>query len=341
MKIAVALAFTSILVAQTNPIPMTGKDVPSLVPYENALKPIMQKWSIPGASLAITDQGRLVYARGFGYADKEAQIPVQPASLFRLASISKTLTGMTIVKLAEEGRINLDAKFMDLLPNITPIESMPFDARMRNITVRMLLQHTGGWDRAVQDDSILQFSAAAKALGVPYSNLTPDLMCRWAISQKLDFDPGTRYAYSQAGYLLLGRLIERITGRKYEDMVREKLLTPAGVTTLKRGRSLLSQREPDEVKYYDYPGAALQTTAPVVPGAVAPTPRQYGNYWVEQADSYGGWIGNTIDLMKYINSLEGRRGPAILSPASLAAIVVRPSIRQRASMLDSPGASIS
>ena len=326
MKLALALITVATVVAQTPSIPMTGRDVASLVPYENALKPIMQKWSIPGAALAISDQGRLVYARGFGYADKEAQIQVQPGSLFRLASISKTLTGMTIIKLAEEGRLNLDAKFMDLLPGLQPVPTVAFDARMRNITVRMLVQHTGGWERDVPNDASLQFASAAKALGIPYASLTPDLMARWAISQKLDFDPGSKYSYSQAGYLLLGRIIERITGKKYEDAVREKLLTPAGVTTLKLGHALLSQREPDEVKYYDYPGALLQTATPVVPGALPPTPRQYGNFWVEQAEAYGGWIGNTIDLLKYINTLEGRRGAAILNAASLAAIVVRPSI---------------
>jgi uncharacterized protein (TIGR03437 family) len=304
-------------------MPMTGKAVPELAAYENALKPILQRWNIPGASLAITDKGRLVYARGFGYADREAGIPVQPSSIFRLASISKTLTGMTILKLAEEGRLSLDAKFMDLIPNITPIPSFNFDPRMRNVTVRQLLQHTGGFDKDIPEDWVIQYNTAARALGVPYSTLTPDLLCRYAISQRLDFDPGTRYSYNQSGYLFLGRIIEKITGKKYEDAVREKLLTPAGVATLKLGHSLLAQKEPDEVKYYNYPGAALITTA-AVPGAVVPAPRQYGNFWVEQADAYGGWIGNAIDLMKYINALEGRRGPAILSAASLAAIVARP-----------------
>jgi uncharacterized protein (TIGR03437 family) len=326
MRIHVPLALlitVSTLLAQAPAIPITGLEVPALTPYESALRPIMQKWSIPGAALAITDSGRLIYARGFGYADREGGIPVQPGSSFRLASISKTLTGMTILKLAEEGRLSLDAKFMDLIPNITPIPGFNFDARMRNVTVRQLLQHTGGFDKDVPDDWVLQFGAAARALNVPYSSLNPDLLCRYAISQQLDFDPGTRYSYNQSGYLFLGRIIEKITGKKYEDAVREKLLTPAGAARLKLGHSLLSQKEPDEVKYYDYPDAPPITTA-IVPGAVAPAPRQYGAYWVEQAEAYGGWIGNTIDLMKYINALEGRRGPAILNPASLAAIIARP-----------------
>ena len=164
-KIALAVALGAVMAAQTPIMPMTGRDVPALAPYETALKPILEKWSIPGAALAITDQGRLVYARSFGYADKEAQIPVQPYSLFRFASISKTLTGMTIVKLAEEGRLNLDAKFMDLLPNLTPIPALAFDARMRNITVRMMLQHTGGWNKDVPNDWVLQFTLGGEGVG--------------------------------------------------------------------------------------------------------------------------------------------------------------------------------
>ena len=186
MKSIFALAMVSSCVLSQS-IPVTGRDVPALAPYETALKSIMQKWSIPGAALAITDQGRLVYARGLGYADVEHGIAVQPFSLFRFASISKTLTGMTITKLVEEGRLSLDAKFMDIIPNITPISTLPFDSRIRNITIRMLLQHTGGWEKDVPSDWVLQFSSAAKALGVVYSTLTPDMMCRYEISQKLDF----------------------------------------------------------------------------------------------------------------------------------------------------------
>jgi uncharacterized protein (TIGR03437 family) len=80
------------------------------------------------------------------------------------------------------------------------------------------------------------------------------------------------------------------------------------------------------VRYYNYPGAPLVTSNPVVPGAMTPCDRQYCNFWVEQADAYGGWIGNAVDLMRYINALEGRRGAATLNNASLASIVQRPSV---------------
>ena len=105
--------------------------------------------------------------------------------------------------------------------------------------------------------------------------------------------------------------------------MREKILTPAGAASIKLGHAPASQKELAEVKYYDYPGAPLTNPA-VVPGVASPAPGPYGKYWVEQAEAYGGWIGNAIDVMKFINALEGRRGPALLNGASLAAIVARP-----------------
>ncbi len=320
------LALCLSLAAQTGTtIPATGRAVPELAAYDAAIRSVMQKWAIPGASVAITDQGRLVFARGFGFADRERGLLVQPASVFRMASISKTLTGMTVLRLIQEGRLALDSRALDLIPNITPIPGIAVDPRTRQITVQQLLQHTGGWAKEIPDDASLQFTSAARALNVDRSTITPDHMARFAISQGLDFAPGTRYYYSQTGYLLLGRIIERITGKKYEDAVKELLLTPAGAAgSFKIGKSLFAQKEPDEVRYYNFPGALLGTSAAVVPGVAIPFDRQYGNYWVEQAEAYGGWIGNAIDVMKYINALEGRRGPALLSAASLASIVQRP-----------------
>lgn len=307
-------------------MPVTGRAVPQLAVYDAAVQGVMQKWAIPGASVAITDQGRLVYARGFGFADRERGLAVQPSNLFRLASISKTLTGMTILKLVEEGRFSLDARMMELLPNLTVVPGATMDPRVRQTTVRQLLQHTGGWAKEIPDDAALQFSAAARALNVDRATITPEQMCRFIVSQRLDFEPGSRYYYSQAGYLLLGRIIERVTGKKYEEAVREKILAPAGANSLKVGRSLLAQKEPDEVRYYNFPGATLGTVPGVVPGVLPPFERQYGNLWMEQAEAYGGWIGSAVDLMKYINAVEGRRGPALLNSASLASIIQRPSV---------------
>lgn len=303
----------------TPQFPITGREVPALLPYETAVRGVMNKWSVPGAVLAIADGNRLIYVRGLGWADREAAEPVRPTSRFRLASISKTMTGMTLLKLAEEGKVNLDAPFMNYIPDLKPATSPLPDPRMAQVTVRQLLQHTGGFDRALDNDHAVFFNTASRLFNEPVST---DLMTRYTISQRLDFAPGSKYVYGNSGYQMLGRVIERVAGKKFVEAVYDKILRPAGVTSVELGGNLLSQRLPDEVKYYDYPGAPLATTA-VAPGATVPTPRQY-NWRVDMSDSYGGLVGNAIDLMRYLLALEGRRGPALLTQASLTAMTARP-----------------
>ena len=238
-------------------MPITGRAVPQLAPNETAVQSVMRKWGIPGASVAIADQGRLVYARGFGLADRENGIPVQPWSVFRLASISKTIAGMTIVKLVEEGRISLDAKMVDLLPHITPVPGATMDPRVRQITVRHLLHHTGGWDKPVPVDSAFHFNEAARALNVNRATLTPEQMCRYILGQRLDFEPGAKYAYSQAGYLLLGRIIERVTGKKFEEARRK-------MASVRSGDFVFMSETPCASKCTTLPWRATMLTAPAI-----------------------------------------------------------------------------
>ena len=318
---ALFLVLAGFASAQAN-LPVTGKEVPALTVYEDALLQIMRKWSIPGAALAITEGGRLVYARGLGYADRENGIPVHPTTRFRLASISKTITGMSILRLAQEGRLNLDAKFIDLIPKLTQAVTPAPDPRMRQVTVRQLLQHTGGFDRPITDDHVNYFNTASRLFN--NAPITKDILTRYIISQKLDFDPGTRYVYGNSGYQILGRVIEQVTGKPYLEAVRDLVLTPSGGKNFDVAKALLSQRAVDEVRYYDYPNAPLNTTL-VVPGAIMPAARQY-NWWVEMGDSYGGMMGNAVEVLKYQNMIEGRRPGTtpILNAASLAAMVARP-----------------
>lgn len=301
--------------------PMTGKEVPQLLPYEQAVRRVLEKWQVPGAAVAIAEGNRLIYARGIGWADREAQEPVEPTSRFRLASISKTFTGMAILKLAEEGKLNLDRPFISyLLPDLQPTSVPPPDARMANVTVRQLLLHTGGFDRPIEDDHVLYYNTASRLFGG--AAITNDLMARYVMSQRLDFQPGTRFAYGNSGYQLLGRVIEKVTGKKYPEAIQDVVLRRAGATSVELGGNLLSQRLPGEVRYYDYPGAPLSTTA-VAPGVTLPAPRPY-NRRVDLSDSYGGMVGNSIDMLRFLLSIEGRRGEPLLNSTSLAAMTARP-----------------
>ena len=112
---ALSLFFVSIASGQT------GQSSPGTAGLDQVMEGLLTKYSIPGAALAISRNGVLVYARGFGYADTVASRPIQPDSLFRLASVSKTFTAMAIMKLVEQGKFQLDQSAFALIPDLAPL----------------------------------------------------------------------------------------------------------------------------------------------------------------------------------------------------------------------------
>ena len=191
--------------------------------------------------MAIVKNGRLVYARGFGYADIDRKEPVKPTSLFRIASVSKTITAVAILKLVEQRKLEPDVRVFDLLKLEDKVtKGATVDKRWKQITVSHLLRHQGGWNRAKSGDPIdvgldvLSFNRAAPPL-------TTDHLIRYMLGRPLDFDPGTQYAYSNFGYCLLGRVVEAASGRPYEDYVREEVLKPMDIVSM-RNRQVTAPR---------------------------------------------------------------------------------------------------
>jgi N-acyl-D-amino-acid deacylase len=125
-------------------IPITGVAVPGLEPFENSVGDMMRKYGIPGGAVAVVRDGKLMYARGFGYADVENKTPVQPDALFRIASISKPITSAAIMRLVEEGKLKLDDRVAPIIAYLTPAQGATVDPRWEQITIRQLLSHSGG-----------------------------------------------------------------------------------------------------------------------------------------------------------------------------------------------------
>jgi N-acyl-D-amino-acid deacylase len=148
------------------------------------------------------------------------------------------------------------------------------------------------------------------------------------LDQPLQFSPGTSYAYSNFGYCVLGRIIEKVTGERYEDFVRNRILRPAGVRSMRLGHTRLVERAPGEVRYYGFPGMGLAPS--VFPSGPAKVPWPYGGFYVEAMDSHGGWLASATDLARFIGAVDGRRHdpqnhrPQILSPQSIAQMIARP-----------------
>lgn len=278
--------------------PATGETSPAFAPFDEWMKKFLADHKVPGGSLAIVKDGKVVYARGFGLADKEKKTPVQPESLFRIASISKPITAVAILKLVEEGKLKTSDKILDILKYEPHFEGdAKFDERWNDITVAQCLAHTGGWDRGVSYDPMFQAHRMAKSMKIDLPIL-PEHIIRYQIGQKLDFTPGERYAYSNFGYSLLGRVIEKLSAKPYDEYVKEEVLKPLGITAMRMGKSLESELAEGEVHYYDV--NEKKETAVTGPDAGKDkVPLSYGAWRQETLDSHGGWIASSSDLAKF------------------------------------------
>ena len=291
--------------------------------YEQVIPAFMRKHGIPGGAVAVMRDGRLLYARGFGYADVENKTPVQPDALFRIASVSKTLTSAAVMKLVEEGRLELDDRVAPLIAHLTPAPGATVDPRWEQITIRHLLNHSAGWDRTRPNggfDPIDRPAVAAAAVNAP-APASAETLIRYMKGMPLDFDPGERFAYSNFGYIVLGRVIERLSGMPYADYVRARVLEPVGANRTQQGRSRMRDALADEVKYY-WPGVGVNgPPAPSVFPGEGMVPFNYGGFHLEAGDASGAWVSSTVDLLRFVAGVDGRPDrPDILGAGLVAAM---------------------
>jgi N-acyl-D-amino-acid deacylase len=276
---------------------VNGPPVSGLPSFDEATARILELTGAPGAALAVARDGRLVLAKGYGYADIMTREPVSPTSRFRIASVSKPITAVATMKLVEEGRLSLDDRVVEVLDfELSGSDSL--DPRVRDITVGDLLYHSGGWDRERSGfDPPFAADRIAIALGEP-PPADASQMVRFMLRQELDFDPGSRQVYSNVGYAMLGRVIEAVTGEPYEQHVQRAVFEPAGVRTAELARSFREQRAPNEVRYHDdrvflsmFPGRGM-VSAP------------YGAFAIETMDAHGGWIASAPDLLRFMTHVD-------------------------------------
>ncbi|MFL5537365.1 MAG: serine hydrolase [Longimicrobiaceae bacterium] len=297
----------------------TGTRMPGATSFDSIIPPLMAKYGIPGGVVGVVKDGRLVLVRGYGYADSTAHIPVSPDALFRIASVSKPITSAAVLKLVEQGKLRLDDKAFSLLSDLTPPAGATVDPRLADITVRHLLQHAGGWDHDRTFDPMFRSKAAADVVGAP-APASAETVIRYMLGQPLQFDPGTDYSYSNFGYDVLGRIIERVSGMSYGEFVRTQVLAPMGITRTRLGHTRLSERANGEVRYYDAAGPTLS----VFPGE-GTVPAPYGGFYLEAMDSHGGWLSTAADLLRFVNAVDGRASvPDFLSAPSIDAMTARP-----------------
>jgi CubicO group peptidase (beta-lactamase class C family) len=270
-------------------------------PFERTINSFMHSWELTGASVAVARDGKLVYAKGFGYADKETNTETEPYNKFRIASISKLVTAIAIMKLQEEGRVSVNDRVFgpDGILN-DKFYSEPKDKRVYGITVAHLLSHEGGWTSQWGDQMFIPF-VVAEAMGVTPPVDTKTIV-RFALNKNLQFTPGSGRSYSNLGYAILGLVIEKVTGMSYGEFCKNEILRPLGIYDMNIAKNLPGEKAPFEVTYYEPSDAELK---PSIYGTGKMVQACYGGNDIESLGGAGAWIATAPDLMKLLLAVDG------------------------------------
>jgi N-acyl-D-amino-acid deacylase len=286
-------------------VPIKGKAGPGLEPFDKAMLAIMDRHGVPGAALAVAKNGKLLLAKGYGWANVATGDGVEPDTLFGLASLSKSFTATAILLLIDQGKLEIDAPVFELIKHIKPPRGAKVDPRFLDITVRQCLNHSGGWDRNVTGDPINWEPQICRALKLRPPVSSQDFLS-FTFAVPLNFPPGTNAVYSNVGYVILGEIIAKVSGQSYERFIVENVLKPMGIK-----RAAL---HPAEGRYLK--GEALRHLA----GSLIPLPPMQ----MPMLDATGGWTCTAVDVARFLTNLDGSRGESLLSEKARKLMIEAP-----------------
>lgn len=287
--------------------------IEELKPLDERIDSFLQRWNIRGATLAVTRNDSLVYAKGYGWADKERKERMRPGHTMRLASVSKLITAIGIMVLQEDGRLNLQSPVFGPFGILDGYDDIITDDNYYAITVEHLLRHQAGFTTQYGDPMFSTIKVMRQfGLSKPP---TMEEMIRCQLTLPLDAEPGTVNEYSNFGYLLLSAIIEKVSGMSYEDFIQERVFKKAGCNGFHIAGNYLSDRVEGEVKYYP-----PDESEPIsdFSGSGRMVPRCYGGNDVTGSSGAGAWAGSAVELARLIASIDAILGqPDILMPFTI------------------------
>jgi CubicO group peptidase (beta-lactamase class C family) len=259
----------------------------------------MAKNDIPGLSIAVSFRGRPVHVEAFGYADKENSEIATVKHRFRVASIAKPITAVGLFTLIEAGRVGLQSLVFGRDGILG--EDYPSPARggvVDKLTIEHLLTHTAGrWGTAPRDPMYLN------------SQMSHRQLIAWVLQNAAPIDePGTNYVYSNIGYCILGRIIEKITGIPYEHFILETIARPCGIPDIRIAGNTAIDRAAQEVRYYGQGGDDPYSIN------------------VTRMDANGGWLATASEIVKFVDNIAGFGGADGLLSRSSLDVMTLPSV---------------
>ena len=294
---------------------------PQAAALDSYIERFMRRWEIKGGSLAVMKDGRLIYSKGYGWADEEKGIPMSPGHIMRIASLSKLITATAIMQLCErkvlslEDRVFGDGGILDC-PQFSRIR----DKRARSITVEHLLRHEAGFTMHRGDPMFTTRSIIIRE-GL---DTVPDMdrIIEYALGDRLGYTPGTGFRYSNLGYLILTKIVEVCSGMDYEEYCQENILHPAGCYDMHLARNLYEDRYPNEVRYYETHEAE---PVPAFDNSGDTLWRSYGGSNIEGLLGAGAWVASPAEFVRFTASIDGDPSvPDVISPESVRMMTADP-----------------
>ena len=268
---------------------------------DSVVERYLKRWEINGAQLVITRNDSLLYARGFGWANKEEGVKMEPNMLMRFASVSKLITATGIMKLCEMKKLRMGDKVFGEkgILNDTTYNNSIKDQRYYNITVEQLLRHKAGFNNYAGDPvSNTRFIMMQNHLAQAPDHKT---LLRILLKRHLGFTPGEGKCYSNLGYMILSMIIEKKSGMKYEDFMQKYVLHPAGCFDMHIAGTYYKDRRPNETKYYMHQGSI-----PVYEynNSGRMVEKCYGDTDLPRLSGAGAWCGSATELSRLIASID-------------------------------------
>lgn len=293
----VALLFTACSKNSDSPPPPPKPQQEDIAVIDTRAQTWMTQNNMPGLTLAISKNGKLVYAKGYGLSDKEAGTPVTTETEFRIASVSKLFTSVAVMKLVQDGKISMDQK---VFGNGSILGSTyggaPFKPWVTDITVSHLLHHTGGgWGQANDPTFFDQAMDAAALINYTINNVN------------LASQPGTAFDYSNFGYVILEKIIEKASGKSYYNYVNDEIFKKVGAKQTVIANTSLGMRGTKEAKYYSQGGDA---------GFV------YDHMNFTRAAGAYGWKSTPTDMLRFVLAVDSSNTrPDILNRQTIKTMV--------------------